>query len=152
MKKAVKAQAQSSARPKRAAASKKASTKASTTAKKPAKKPAKKATAKKTKPKAKKKPAPKKKVVRKKVLTPEEKLRAQIRELRNTALRAPSTLNSVSAYNVFIAEGVKKQPKDVAGPEALKRVASQFKELTPAEREVCLRRQSSLYLLFADSS
>lgn len=138
VKKAVKAQAQSTARPKRAAATK--------TASKTAKTPAKKVKAKKTKPKpkpkpkAKKKPAPKKVGRKKKVLTPEEKLKADVKELRKTALKAPTGQRPVSAYNVFIGETVKNKSKTDAATDIVTRAAERFKGLTPAEREVCLRR------------
>ncbi|KAH7414298.1 hypothetical protein DE146DRAFT_31341 [Phaeosphaeria sp. MPI-PUGE-AT-0046c] len=129
VKKAVKAQAQTTARPKRAAASKKTT--------KTAKKPAKKATAKKAKPKPKaKKPAPKKPAPRKKkVLTPEEKTKVQIRELRKTALKEPHGAAAMTASNVHTAECFKnKQPGQIQRDVLIDSV-KRFKEITPAERE-----------------
>jgi hypothetical protein len=132
VKKAVKAQAASKAPPKKTAA---ASTK---TAKKTAKKPAPKKTTK-PKPKAKakkaapKKPAPKKRV--KKVLTPEEKTAARIRELRKIALREPDNTGQLSAFNVYLAERLKAVTGGTA-KDNLTAVSQGFKELTASEREV----------------
>lgn len=143
VKKAVKAQARSSAHPTRAAASK--------TTSKTTKKPAKKATTKKakSKPKAKKaapkKAAPKRK---KKVLTPEEKNKAHIRELRKIALKAPHGSAALSAANVYTAERVKNKQPSQTVQEILSDSVRAFKDLTPAEREVRLNKQPNLCRAF----
>jgi outer membrane biosynthesis protein TonB len=128
VKKAVKARV--AAKP---AARKTAATKATKTAKKPAKKPAKKATAAKAKPKAKKKAAPKKPAPKKpvkKVVSPEQKEKAKIRELRQLALKEPTSRGVVSAINAYVTSIAKGQSGQLGA------AAKGFKDLTPAEREV----------------
>jgi hypothetical protein len=116
-------------------------------AKKPAPKkraaPAKKAAPAKTparKPAA-KKPAAKKAAVKpkprrvKKVLTPEEKEKVKIRELRVKALKEPVSQIPVSAYNAYVAE--KASGKNGGEPQGrIADAARAFKSLTPAEHEV----------------
>lgn len=126
VKKAVKAKAAKKAAPKKTAATK--------TAKKATKKPV----AAKTKAKKKaapKKPAPKKRV--KKELTPEQKEKAKIAELRKLALKEPTTRNATSALNQYIAENTKGTKGKVTS--ALTDLVKSFKVLTPAEREVSRR-------------
>jgi hypothetical protein len=107
-------------------------------AKKPAPKkkaaPAKKATRKTAAKKpAAKKAAPKKPVKRvKRVLTPEEKARAEIRALRVKALKEPTNPRALSAYNVFVAE------KILGSKTTLTEVSKEFKNLSPAQIEVSL--------------
>ncbi|KAF3043226.1 hypothetical protein E8E12_009383 [Didymella heteroderae] len=92
---------------------------------------AKKVAAKKPK-KAKKKAAPKKPAKkRKKVLTDEEKLKAQISQLRKVALKEPVSRAKVSAFNVYIAENT----KSTKGHTALSEFSKSFKDISPAERE-----------------
>lgn len=105
-----------------------------------AKKPAKKTTAKKAatkKPKrktaAKKKAAPKKV---KKVLTAEQQEAKKIKELKKKALRAPSKPR-LSAWTAFLAEGAKGAKTREEAQALLSSLSSKYKELTPAEREVC---------------
>lgn len=113
VKKAVKA---------KAAAGKKV-TKTTTTKKVAAKKPK----------KAKKKAAPKKPARKpKKVLTDEEKLRAQINQLRKIALKEPVAPSQISAFNVYVAENVKGEK----GTPSFTEITKAFKDITPAEREV----------------
>jgi outer membrane biosynthesis protein TonB len=104
------------------------------TARKPAKKPAaKKSAAKKAKPK--KKVAAKPKPKPKKVLTPEEKTRAEIRDLKLKALRIPVTQTPSSAWTVFAAEALAGQTGIGVAKTKLKDAGAKFKELTPAEKE-----------------
>jgi hypothetical protein len=132
VKKAVKAAvAKKPAPKKRAVPAKKAAP-----AKKPARKPAAKKPAAK-KPAAKKavaKPKPKPRRV-KKVLTPEEKEKVKIRELRVKALKEPVSQIPVSAYNAYVAE--KASGKNGGEPQGrIADAARAFKSLTPAEHEV----------------
>jgi hypothetical protein len=131
VKKAVKAKAASKAAPRKSATTK--------TGKTPAKKSAATKAKPKTKAKAKtrattKKPAPKKRV--RKVLTPEEKEKAKIAELRKIALREPVTHGAVTAYSQFVTVNLKGK-KELA-TTLMRDLAPKFKELTPAEREVSL--------------
>jgi branched-subunit amino acid aminotransferase/4-amino-4-deoxychorismate lyase len=135
VKKAVKARAATKPAAKKTTATRANKTKPATKA---AKKPAKKATSAKAKPKAKKKaapkkPAPKKRV--KKVATLEEQEKAKIRALRQVALREPSSWRAVSAINAFVIERTKGQ--EGFGSTGLVNAVKAFKDLTPAEREVC---------------
>lgn len=87
--------------------------------------------------KAKKKAAPKKpakKSVPKKELTPEEKEKESIRKLRKLALKEPVSRYPVSAFNLFIAEGLKGKGKGAV--EELSSQSSDWKNITPAEHEV----------------
>jgi outer membrane biosynthesis protein TonB len=124
---------------KTAVAKKPAPKKTATTTKKaaPKKKPATKTVAKKTAKKTSKKPAAKKAAPKKrakKVLTPEEQLKAKIRELRKTALKEPVTYNTISALNAFIAEKCSGPGNTIK----FSNVQAEYKNLTPAEREVSL--------------
>lgn len=105
-------------------------------AKKPVKKPAaKKAATKKPKKAAAKKAKPKKKPVAKpkrKVLTPEQKEKEKLANLKREALRAPVARSPVNAYATFIAEALSGNGA-VAGK--IRELAPKFKNLTPAERE-----------------
>lgn len=96
-----------------------------------AKKSTKKATAKKAKPK--KKPAAKPKRA-KKVLTPEEKEKLRIKELRKKALKEPHSNRPLTTINVFCIEALTGQKTN--GPAALGDAVAKFKSLTPAELEV----------------
>ncbi|KAF2632162.1 hypothetical protein BU25DRAFT_406687 [Macroventuria anomochaeta] len=84
--------------------------------------------------KAKKEAAPKKPVKKaKKVLTDEEKEKKVISRLRELALREPVSRNSLSAFNVYLAEslkGLKKQARDELGENA-----TAWKNITPTEHE-----------------
>ena len=116
VKKAVKA---------KAAAGKKV-TKTTTTKKVAAKKPAAK--------KPKKKAAPKKPVKKpRKVLTDEEKQKAQITQLRKTALKEPVTRYRLSAFQVYVAENSKGR---TGSRPSFTEIVKAFKDITPAEREV----------------
>jgi hypothetical protein len=150
VKKAVKATAAAKTTPAKTAAKPRTTTAAKkTTAKKATvkKATAKKATAKgatartvgakKAAPKkaAKKKAAPKKRATRKRVpLTPEQKQKAKITELRKKILPEPVSYRSISAHILFSAEHVKGTHEGVVN--ALKQSLEKFKTLTPAEREV----------------
>jgi len=112
-------------------------------AQKPVKKPAarksaaKKPAAKKAAPKKKKKtaaakPKPKPK---KKVLTPEEKTKAEIRDLVEKALRVPVTPTPSSAWIVFAAEAMSGSTGLGVTKTKMKDAGANFKGLTPAERE-----------------
>ncbi|KAI0586700.1 NHP6B Chromatin-associated protein containing the HMG domain [Pyrenophora tritici-repentis] len=124
------------------AAAKKPATKAKATpgkkaapAKKTAKTTAKKPAAKKA---AKKKPAAKKPGRKrvKKVLTPEEKEKAKIRELRAKALKEPVSQHAVSPFHVYIAEKLSGSKGTSAEARAnVGTTAKAFKNLTPAELE-----------------
>jgi hypothetical protein len=84
---------------------------------------------------AKKKAAPKKRATRKRVpLTPEQKQKAKITELRKKILPEPVSYRSISAHILFSAEHVKGTHEGVVN--ALKQSLEKFKTLTPAEREV----------------
>ncbi|KAF2031990.1 hypothetical protein EK21DRAFT_61887 [Setomelanomma holmii] len=123
---------------KKAATKALAKTKATT---KTTRKPATKATTSRAKPKAKtakktapKKPAPRKRV--KKVLTPEDKQKALVRDLRKTALKEPHSNGAISAYNAFVQETVAgKGHGDSTAPARLTEASKRFKNLTPAELE-----------------
>ncbi|KAF3049870.1 hypothetical protein E8E11_010228 [Didymella keratinophila] len=106
----------------KAAAGKKV-TKTTTTKKVAARKPKK--TAKKATPK---KPVKKPK----KVLTDEEKLKAQISQLRKTALKEPVTRHRLSAFQVYVAENAKGEKGSTA---TFTEIVKAFKDITPAERE-----------------
>jgi len=97
-------------------------------AKKPAKKKVKKALAK--KPKAKPKAKPKKKV-----LTVEQQKRAEIRELKKTALSPPKGTPS-SAWTVLWADFVKQRRAGTSVKEVALEASAKYKSLTPAELEV----------------
>ena len=109
-------------------------------------KPATKVTAKaKAKPKVKKaakkplkkKPVKKKKVAAKKprvALTDEEKLRKQIKILRETALLATPKLKPYTAWTVLLSEYYSNNPGSVIG--AIPTVSSKYKSLSPEELEV----------------
>jgi chromatin segregation and condensation protein Rec8/ScpA/Scc1 (kleisin family) len=98
----------------------------------PAKKPVKKPAARKP---AAKRAAPKKPVKRvKKELTPEEKAKADIRALRAKALKEPTNLRALSAYNIFVAEKVTNTKA------TLTEVSKDFKALSPAQIEVSQTR------------
>ncbi|KAL1653537.1 hypothetical protein SLS61_004047 [Didymella pomorum] len=94
----------------------------------------KKVAAKKRKPKkAAKKAAPKKPVKKpKKVLTDEEKLKAQITQLRKTALKEPVTRHRLSAFQVYVAENAKGHK---GSRPSFTEIVKAFKDITPAERE-----------------
>jgi outer membrane biosynthesis protein TonB len=136
VKKAVKAKAAAKAAPKKTAA-------ATKTVKKPAKKPVKKTTAAKAKAKPKaapkpkkkaaaKKPAPKKRV--KKALTPEQKEKIKIRELRLKALKEPVVPKALTARNVYVGEKLRGTGENAS--HKLADVGKAFTALTPAELEV----------------
>jgi hypothetical protein len=106
------------------------------TAKKPARK---KAAPKKAKKAAAKKPAAKKTAKKpKKELTPEQKERAIIRDLKAKALDPPKA-TKYTAWLVFSVENIKSHKvgsiQEVGSIAA--ESAAKYKNLTPAEREVC---------------
>jgi hypothetical protein len=106
------------------------------TAKKPARK---KAAPKKAKKPAAKKPAAKKTAKKpKKELTPEQKERAIIRDLKAKALDPPKA-TKYTAWLVFSVENIKSHKvgsiQEVGSIAA--ESAAKYKNLTPAEREVC---------------
>jgi hypothetical protein len=84
--------------------------------------------------KAKKKAAAPKKPVKKpkKVLTDEEKLKAQISQLRKTALKEPVSRHRLSAFHVYVSE----KSKGEKGSASFTDITKTFKEISPAEREV----------------
>jgi hypothetical protein len=97
---------------------------------------AKKPVAKKAAPKKKKKVAAKPKAKpKRKVLTPEEKTKAEIRDLVEKALRIPVTPTPASAWTVFAAEAMSGTNSTDAAKMKMKDAAAKFKGLTPAERE-----------------
>lgn len=77
---------------------------------------------------------PVKKNVPKKELTPEEKEKESIRKLRKLALKEPVSRYPVSAFNLFIADGLKGKGKGAV--EELSSQSSDWKNITPAEHEV----------------
>ncbi|KAJ4354828.1 hypothetical protein N0V95_003513 [Ascochyta clinopodiicola] len=86
--------------------------------------------------KAKKKAAPKKpakKRAPKKVLTPEEKEKLVIRKLKVLALKEPVSNYPVTAFNVYLSEGLKGT--GTGATAALSSKASAWKDITPAEHE-----------------
>lgn len=100
----------------------------------PAKKPAaakKKAPVKKKAPAAKKKPA-----ARKPALTPEQKLKAQIKDLKTKILTPPSTTRSLSARDVWTQDFYKSSGDSTLFFQGRAKLDEQFASLTPAEREV----------------
>lgn len=104
---------------------------ATTAAKKPA---AKKAAGRKKAKKAAKKAAPKKRV--KKVLTPEEKTKAEVRDLRKIALLNEPKRLPDRAWLVYVAQNMKHVTKDTLG-DTVKGLASQYNSLGSFEKEVC---------------
>lgn len=110
----------------------KAKAKPKSAAKKPAKKPVKKKV-KKTKAKAKPKPKIKKAV--KKPLTDEQKLRLDIKKLKETALLAGQPKSApISAWQVVLKEGGDKISSKIS--ERAKSAAEVYKALSPSELEV----------------
>jgi len=81
-----------------------------------------------------KKPATKPKRKTKK-LTPEEKEKLAIKELKAKALRPPVSKRAVSAWTVFLTENIKGTGADAQ--QVFKGTPEKFRSLTPAEREVC---------------
>jgi hypothetical protein len=148
VKKAVKAKAVTKAAPKKKATTTTARKTSTTAAKAPAKKPATKSVAgrAKARPAAKKaapkKPAAKKRV--KKVLTPEEKSKLKIKELRKIALREPVSPATLSSWVAFVAEKLGgKSGEEGAVSSRIRAVSAEYKALTPAELEVsahCARK------------
>ncbi|KAG5943538.1 hypothetical protein E4U53_007028 [Claviceps sorghi] len=127
-----------------AAATKK---KSAATKKKPAakKKPAskKKTVTKKKKRVVKKKPAKKPKKP-KKQLTPEEKEKAELKEIKKLALLKGPVMRPESAWNVFVAENVKPGPAPLG--DKMKETSENFSKLSAAEKErlesVAVRNQA----------
>lgn len=110
------------------------------------KKPKKKTAAKK-KAKPKKKPAAKPKRA-KKVLTPEEKEKQLIRELKVKALREPISQSPIQAWVAFVAENLRGSKS--AAPESMKEVAAKYRNLSPAEKEVSYPRTELVISLMSD--
>lgn len=104
------------------------SSKATTTKKKTA---TKKATKKKS---PKKKAAPKKKKPAKKVLTPEEKEKADLRELRKKALLKGPSLLPETAWAVYVSENVPKGAGTLS--EKIKTLSADFKAVSEFEKSV----------------
>jgi hypothetical protein len=129
--------------PKSDAAEAKPKTRRASTAKKPAVKKSKAGTTKKAavkakKPKAKKavKAAPKKKRV-KKVLTPEEKVKLEIRELKKKALLDEPKKLPDRSWLVYVSQHLKNHSvSDVTS--AIKDLSASYKDLAASEIEVCL--------------
>lgn len=109
------------AAPKKAAAKKTATTKAKPKAVKPKPKPKAKAAA---------KPGPKSK----KVITPEEQEKLDIRELKSWALLNKITGLPETAWLVYIAQEIKPGEKDLVGK--MSQISAAFKNLYSYEREV----------------
>ncbi|KAF2120515.1 hypothetical protein BDV96DRAFT_641193 [Lophiotrema nucula] len=118
VKKAVKKQAAKKPAPKKKAAAK--------TAGRLKKKPA----AKKAAPKKKKAAAKPKTKRAKKELTPEQKEKALIRQLKVLALREPTSTRALPTHAVFVSEAFKDNKKI-----GLAQASDKFKSLTTAERE-----------------
>jgi hypothetical protein len=125
----------------RAPVTKATKSKSTTSTKSSTKKPASKKTA---KPKAKKavKKAVKKKVAvkkpkktaTKKVLTPEQKDKAEIRKLRQMALLKGPTFLPETAWSVFLVDNMRAGEGSLA--DKVKAISISFKNLTEAEKEV----------------
>lgn len=122
---------------KTAAAKKPAPKKTTTTAKKAA--PKKKAATKTAARRTAKKPAAKKAASKRPrvKLTPEEKQKAKIRDLRVKALKEPVTHRALSTLNAFIAETTSGKG---TGRAKVGDAQKAFKNLSPAELEVSLGR------------
>jgi hypothetical protein len=80
-----------------------------------------------------KKAAPQKRAAKKRVpLTPEQKRKAKISDLRKKTLKEPVTRRAMAAHTVFLSDQIKghSQPAGI-----MKETQAKFKALTPAERE-----------------
>jgi hypothetical protein len=119
---------------KKPAKKKKTTTTAKKSAKTPAKKTAKKPVAKRAKPKKKAAAKPRAKP-RRRAVTPEAKKKAEIQQLKATALRAPTSPISVNAWAVFASEALVAKDGGATTTQRLKDAGSRFKQLTPAEKE-----------------
>ena len=111
------------------------------TRKTPAKAAAAKKTKKAAKPKAKAKP---KKRATKKSLTPEEKQKARVRELKVLALKTPKQLPQ-TAYTMLSASIAGDLVRSEGISAASKKVAERYKNLSPSEREVLTSRPYSIF-------
>jgi hypothetical protein len=81
-----------------------------------------------------KKPVVKKKKA-KKVLTPEEKEKADLRELKKMALLKKPTLLPETAWAVYVTNNIKGGQGKVT--DKIKEVARSFAELSESDKEVC---------------
>jgi hypothetical protein len=144
VKKAVKAKAATKAAPKKKATTTTTRKTSTTATKAPAKKSTKLAVAgkAKAKPRAKKaaakKPAKKPAAKRvKKELTPDEKTKLKVRELRKTALRVPTNNASITAWSMFVSEKLGGENEAKAPVSSrIGAVGAEYKTLTPAQIEV----------------
>lgn len=105
----------------------------------------KKATATKKKPAKKAAPKKKKTVVKKKktvkVLTPEQKEKAEIRELKTRALLKGPTFLPDTTWSVYLTENITSG--DGPLPEKAKHLASTFKTISDLELNVCVSDPTS---------